>query len=143
MPDARGHGETEVPEKDFSYDNMIEDVEFIIEKLGLKRPILVVHSMGAMTAVYFASTYPELVRAIRLEDPGFQLTDASKIKRIILKLLMRLFLLVFLRGSYGKLLNRGRKQNPKWSEEELIPWTRSKIHFKKKIPKNFKNISMR
>jgi len=37
--------------------------------LKLEKPLIMGHSMGALSALLFASQYPELPRAILLEDP--------------------------------------------------------------------------
>jgi N-formylmaleamate deformylase len=69
MVDIRGHGLSSGPETGYSQDLLNQDIAGLIEVLGLQRPNLFGHSNGALTAAQFASTFPELVRAIILEDP--------------------------------------------------------------------------
>lgn len=71
MPDARGHGCSGLAEGSFSLARMAQDAAELIEALGLGRPAVLGHSMGAEVAVRLAVEYPALARAILLEDPPF------------------------------------------------------------------------
>lgn len=71
MPDARGHENSSKPEKDYSYDNLADDVLNFIKALGIDKPILIGHSMGGMTAAVVASKKPKQLRGIVLADPAF------------------------------------------------------------------------
>lgn len=135
MPDARGHGLTETPRDGLSLDLMAKDIEMLIQNLKLENTQIMGHSMGAQLTALFASKYPELASRIILEDPVFRFKKISKLKKGLYKFVGRIFISLLLRGSYEKLLKRGRKQNPKWSDEELQPWAESKILFRKKNPK--------
>ena len=72
MPDARGHGLTEIPSREFSYGLMAQDISMIIKDLKLEKPQIIGHSMGAAMTALVASKYPELVSRVILEDPAFQ-----------------------------------------------------------------------
>ncbi|MBN1249624.1 MAG: alpha/beta hydrolase [Anaerolineae bacterium] len=50
---------------------MADDLAGLIEALGLDRPVVAGHSMGAGYTQNAAARYPELMRAIVLEDPGW------------------------------------------------------------------------
>ena len=69
MPDARGHGLSDAPDGDYGPLEQAADLAGVIEGLGLQRPIIVGHSMGALTALTLAGRYPALPGAIALEDP--------------------------------------------------------------------------
>lgn len=132
MPDARGHGLTEIPKKEkFLLDLMAEDVAFIIEQLDLKNPQLIGHSMGAMVAALVAAKYPDLIRKIVLEDPPFIIEKIPRYTKPLLFPLVALFGGWAMRGSYDKLLKRGKKANPAWPEEVFKPWAESKVQYKK------------
>jgi len=77
LPDLRGHGLSAradaAPEVD-----MAADVAALIEHLGLDRPVLVGHSMGAMVSYQVAVRFPERVRALALEDPPWWLADSPQ-----------------------------------------------------------------
>ncbi len=72
MLDARGHGRSDGVASGFSPEQLIEDAAGAIRALGLARPALLGHSMGAATAAQVAAAYPDLARAILLEDPPWR-----------------------------------------------------------------------
>ncbi len=71
MPDARGHGNSSVPDHGYCYDDLAADVAGLIDALELDDPVLLGHSMGGMTAAVVASKNPELLRGLVLADPTF------------------------------------------------------------------------
>ena len=71
MPDARGHGNSSVPDFGYRYEDHAEDVIGLINALNLPFPILLGHSMGGMTAAVVASRKPNLLRGVILADPTF------------------------------------------------------------------------
>ena len=130
MPDARGHGLTEIPGRDYSYDLMAQDVAMIIKDLKLENTQIIGHSMGAAITALVASKYPELVNRIILEDPYFRFKKTNRIVKGLAKPLIKLGMKLMVRGSYEKILKRGRKHSPMWSEDEMQPWAESKVLFK-------------
>src|SRR5512147_2692496 len=68
LPDARGHGKSQRVQPGERVDHPA-DLAGIIRELGLEKPIVGGHSMGASTAAALAAEHPELVRALILEDP--------------------------------------------------------------------------
>src|SRR5689334_11621176 len=68
MTDARGHGHSGAS-ADFSIALLADDAAAVIRALGLEKPYVWGHSMGAITAATLAAAYPGLVRAVVLEDP--------------------------------------------------------------------------
>lgn len=63
--DQRGYGQSSrVPDHDYSRSRQIEDLEAIIEQLGLRSVTLVGHSMGGANAICYASEHPEMVTAL-------------------------------------------------------------------------------
>jgi N-formylmaleamate deformylase len=71
MPDARGHGESSVPDHGYRYEDQANDVIGLINSLRLPPPVLLGHSMGGMTAAVVASRSPKLLRGLILADPTF------------------------------------------------------------------------
>ncbi|HSX04654.1 MAG TPA: alpha/beta hydrolase [Rhabdochlamydiaceae bacterium] len=71
MPDARGHGNSGVPDQGYFYENLAADVESLIDALDLANPVLIGHSMGGMTAAVVASRIPKRLRGLILIDPAF------------------------------------------------------------------------
>ena len=65
LPDARGHGRTRWDAADgFRYDWLVDDLEAFVDALGLRTFHLLGFSMGAMTALQFASRFPARVRTL-------------------------------------------------------------------------------
>ena len=65
LPDARGHGHTRWDAADgFQYDWLVEDLAGFTEALGLETFHLLGFSMGAMTALQFATALPERLRTL-------------------------------------------------------------------------------
>lgn len=125
MTDARGHGQSERIAGAFSIGLLAEDAAAVIEELGLEGSVVFGHSMGAITAGVLAADHPNLVRAIILEDPpiGDHLpppdTGTAKFEWFEnLKVLPR-----------EERLARAFREQPDWAEEEIIPWSDSKVEF--------------
>lgn len=65
LPDARGHGRTRWNAADgFRYDWLVDDLEAFVDALGLQSFHLLGFSMGAMTALEFASRHASRVRTL-------------------------------------------------------------------------------
>lgn len=71
--DARGHGQSDAPEDPgaYTYGDMLEDLERVLEQRGLERPVLVGSSMGAHVATAFALAEPERVAALVQITPAY------------------------------------------------------------------------
>ena len=67
--DQRGHGETDWS-SDYSDETMLDDVEAFTNALGLKKLVLLGHSMGGSIAYVFAARYPNLVERLILVESG-------------------------------------------------------------------------
>ena len=81
--DARGHGLSDAPEAGYSNEDRGKDLLGLIKVLNIKNPILMGHSMGAGTTAWFAANYPNIPKAIVLEDPW--IGDPDKFKEQITK----------------------------------------------------------
>ena len=66
MPDARGHGLSAVPVDGYGAGEQAADLAGLIEALGLERPAVGGHSMGAGASLRFAVRLP---RHAALRDP--------------------------------------------------------------------------
>ncbi len=65
--DLRGHGESAKPaDHDYSVQAMTDDLEAVVDKLGLKIFILVGHSMGGSIAIEYAGRHADQVAALLL-----------------------------------------------------------------------------
>ena len=129
MVDARGHGRSAAPEQGYGSADHAADLAGVIRALGLKRPAVLGHSMGAASTLVLAGLYPELPRAILLEDPppwwitaeaGVPLTRQSPIRLGIIELK---------RKTREELIAHARSGSPTWPEAELGPWADAKLRF--------------
>jgi len=67
LVDQRNHGKS-FHNSAFDYSVMAEDLEDLIDYLGLKNPILLGHSMGGKTVMQFAAFHPEKVAKLIVAD---------------------------------------------------------------------------
>lgn len=69
--DLRGHGQSLPPANgDYAIESMAQDIQMVVDQLGIERFILVGHSMGGSVAGAYAGTYPERVAGLLLVDPS-------------------------------------------------------------------------
>jgi 3-oxoadipate enol-lactonase len=68
--DARGHGASS-PGTRYGYPELIEDLEAVLDDLGIDRVALVGSSMGAATGMAFALRHPERVAALVQITPAY------------------------------------------------------------------------
>lgn len=124
MPDARGHGNSDVPDNGYQYEDLANDVAGLITALTLPRPILLGHSMGGMTAAVVAARNPGLLGALILADPTFLSpevqrevydSDVADQHRKILDL------------SYEEVLAAARVRHPTRSQETLELFARARL----------------
>jgi pimeloyl-ACP methyl ester carboxylesterase len=66
--DLRGHGLSDVPPDGYTISGFADDVAWICGQLGLKKPIIVGHSMGGAVVLSIAARHPDLPRAIVMLD---------------------------------------------------------------------------
>jgi 3-oxoadipate enol-lactonase len=72
--DARGHGQSSpAPERAaYTYDDLVGDLERVLDRLELDRPVLAGASMGAHTLLAFALRRPERVGALVVITPAHE-----------------------------------------------------------------------
>jgi pimeloyl-ACP methyl ester carboxylesterase len=75
--DQRGHGLTDRPDSEYTFDEVCGDLEALLAVLGWQRPVLVGHSWGAGVALQFAVGHPESVRGLVLVDGGMTEISAT------------------------------------------------------------------
>jgi pimeloyl-ACP methyl ester carboxylesterase len=134
MVDARGHGKSDAPEDGYTLQNLGVELAGVIQALELDQPILLGHSMGAITALVTAGLYPSLPRAILLEDPPpFWMNATGTSRDENFKNGFITWVNSIKRKTRGELLSECREQNPAWSEAELEPWINSKHRVSPKV----------
>lgn len=68
--DLRGRGDSDKPEDGYSIPLHAADLAEFIDELGVERPILLGHSLGALIALYFAAHFPDKLSKLVLVDAG-------------------------------------------------------------------------
>lgn len=68
--DLRGRGDSDKPEEGYSVPIHAAELAALIDELGLERPIVIGHSLGAMIALYLAAHYPDKLSKLVLLDAG-------------------------------------------------------------------------
>lgn len=65
--DLRGHGLSERPASgDYAVDSLAKDIAAVADELGLKRFVLVGHSLGGAASIAYAAAHPERVAGLVL-----------------------------------------------------------------------------
>lgn len=65
MPDARGHGETGWdPSESWTTADLVADLDGFVDALGLQTFHLLGYSLGGMTALHYASRFPDHIRTL-------------------------------------------------------------------------------
>lgn len=128
MVDARGHGLSAPPQPGYSH---ADDLAGIIRALGLNKPGVMGHSMGAMSAGILAMQHPELVSYIILEDPPIFAEIPPQPKEAETEEVDHRphWLLRLVDKPEAEVVEIGRADNPGWSDGEIIPWAQSKLQF--------------
>jgi pimeloyl-ACP methyl ester carboxylesterase len=127
MPDMRGHGLSGRVQPGEQVD-MATDLAGFIRTLGLKRPIVAGHSMGAMIAYQIGVRFPELASALVLEDPPWWLSrpvqatpPGEPSENPVATWAKNLP-----NQTLEELLVQYRKEHPNWPEELLRPMCEAK-----------------
>ncbi|HTA34682.1 MAG TPA: alpha/beta hydrolase [Solirubrobacteraceae bacterium] len=74
--DARGHGRSAPAARadEYGYERLADDLETVLDERGVQRALLAGASMGAHTALRFALSHPERVKALAIITPAFDPT---------------------------------------------------------------------
>jgi len=126
MPDMRGHGLSARVQPGEKVD-MAADLAGLIRALGLVRPIICGHSMGAMVTYQVGVRFPELASALILEDPAWWMSapqapsSGEPVDNPVVKWAKGLA-----HQTLDELLIGYRKDHPNWSEDLIRPLCESK-----------------
>jgi pimeloyl-ACP methyl ester carboxylesterase len=135
MPDARGHGLSDGPEAGYGTAERAADLAGLIRGLGLDRPAVGGHSMGAATTLRLVADYPDLASCAVLEDPGFRMGEPSPPApgqpepRSALRKVVEDAQADGLEATIA----RGRAASPTWAEEEFGPWAEAKVRLSRRF----------
>ncbi|HEY7269018.1 MAG TPA: alpha/beta hydrolase [Dehalococcoidia bacterium] len=112
--DARSHGRSD--DAPGPPDPSDSDIIKLSGALGMDRPVLLGHSMGAGSVAAAAAARPELFACAVLEDPGWRTEAQAAQPRPARR--------DFTSLSEAQLIEEARKFG--WHEDELQPWAESK-----------------
>ena len=124
MPDARAHGLSDPMSKTDPPDVQAEDLAALIRELNIEKPIVMGHSMGASASAWFAAKYPDVPRAVVLEDPRLLPRTGGDEEPSVEEAMARI--LKRNQTSYDDLV---AGCNPKWGLEECRIWAPSKRRY--------------
>ncbi len=126
MPDMKSHGLSGRIREAEPID-MASDLIQLIQALGLSHPIIVGHSMGAAVAFQAGIRYPNLAKAMVLEDPPWMLSqegDENKSEETMMEWARSLP-----SQSIQELEAINRKDHPTWTDEMIRLMSESKKQF--------------
>lgn len=66
--DLRGHGHSSKPERGYLYGDYIQDLDGVLDALGMRHPLIVGHSLGGIVALWWAASHPDRAAALVVED---------------------------------------------------------------------------
>lgn len=125
--DARGHGDSGLPDGPLGYPQLRDDAALVLSSQPREGGMIVVgHSMGAMTAAYLAAARPDLVRAVVLEDPPTGEPPTHQAAEADEPPSMPRWLADLRALDLPSRIARGRSDDPTWPDDELNPWAVSK-----------------
>jgi pimeloyl-ACP methyl ester carboxylesterase len=97
--DLRGHGLSDAPRGEYTFAALAEDCAWVCEELGLKRVVVLGHSMGGAVAVEMIKAHPGLARAVALLDSTL-LPDPVTLQKVLPPLINELEIRDHLQGMH-------------------------------------------
>lgn len=128
--DSRGHGQSEAPTTPTTIVDRANDLAGLVQALGLNKPVLIGHSLGAITVALFAGLYPDIPGRIVLEDPPpFEMLAANDAQDIENHNRWRAHSAANKQKTLHELVEINRQESPNWPEAEREPWAQAKREF--------------
>jgi pimeloyl-ACP methyl ester carboxylesterase len=72
--DLRGRGRSDKPDKGYSLDHHIRDINCLLNDLDIDQAVIMGHSLGAFIGLAFAAEYPDRIERLILVDGGGDLS---------------------------------------------------------------------
>ncbi len=129
LPDARGHGLSARIDPSVKIDASL-DLASLMIALDIKNAIVGGHSMGGSTTSAMAVRFPDLVRALILEDPGWRDPAPAQPESAEKKEPQPNPWMEWIKNTPNRpveeIMAECRRDNPTWPDIELRPWAESK-----------------
>ncbi|HYQ56488.1 MAG TPA: alpha/beta hydrolase [Draconibacterium sp.] len=149
MLDARGHGLSDPFTPSDDGTTLIKDVVGFVEVMNFNKPIILGHSMGAATVMRVGAEYPDLAKAVIMLDPGLPRPNTGetparparregpppqRAERAPDPLAFSMnadpeTLAKQNNYSFDALVEKGHRENPKWSDADVKYWALSKKQY--------------
>lgn len=134
MVDLRGHGKSDAPDSGYTLKTLALELAGLIQELKLQKPLIMGHSMGAITTLVLAGLFPDLPRAVILEDPpAFWMPAIENHGSSNHVNSLAEWIEANKRKTHDDLLAELRANNPQWQEGEIEPWINSKHRYSTKV----------
>ena len=78
--DLRGRGGSHKPRSGYSVDQHTRDILAVMDNLGIRRTVIMGHSLGAYISLAFGARYPDRVNGVVLVDGAGKLNDEQMAK---------------------------------------------------------------
>jgi len=112
--DVRGRGLSDRPADGYTLPGYAKDVVGLAEALGLDRPVVMGHSMGARIAAALGALHPDGARALVIIDPPLTGPGRDPYPTSLEDFLQQLR-----EGYRGTTLDEIRRFYPRWNDREL------------------------
>jgi N-formylmaleamate deformylase len=132
MPDARGHGLSARVQSGEKTD-MPADLAGVMRALEIRGAVVAGHSMGGVVVGQLAARFPDLVRALVLEDPAWFLPEPQGEAHGIGEGPMGEWVKSLAVKSSTELMAECRAEHPNWPEIVVQRWCEGK----KQLDQNF------
>jgi pimeloyl-ACP methyl ester carboxylesterase len=146
MLDARGHGLSDDFTPSDDGETLIKDVVGFVEAMNFEKPILMGHSMGAATVMRVGAQYPDLAKAVVMLDPGLPRKNTGEVPArrpggppqrpqaapdpLAFSMTGDPETLVKQNNyKFEDLVEKGKKDNPKWDIVDIKYWALSKKQY--------------
>lgn len=153
MLDTRGHGLSDPFTTSDDGETLIKDVVDFVKVMNFQNPILVGHSMGAATVMRLGAEYPDLAQKIIMLDPFLArpprregesnrqpppgrsdetatISDEKTVRNLSFNMFGDPEMLVNQNNySFEDLVEKGKRDNPKWDIVDIKYWALSKKQY--------------
>lgn len=136
--DARGHGESAKPDSGYDLTTMAGDMIALIQHTGIKKPIIIGHSMGGSLAAHLSALEPELPGGAVLIDPGFRIRTDDQRLSAMTDLHQEMNRIKQMSGV--EVVEYIRSKHPDWKDDFVIPSAQAKLQMSTHVIDIFRTI---